>query len=123
QMIDAAEHRAEEFAVVGNAANRDAAEIDAVIAALAPDQPRARALADGALIRNCDLERGLDRFGAGVGVKYAVEIARKQRGNARGQLERLGVPHLEGGRVIHFRRLSLDRADDLGVAVPRVAAP
>src|SRR6185436_11895755 len=42
EMIDSGEQRAEPFAVVGDAADRGAAEIDAVIAALAADQPRLR---------------------------------------------------------------------------------
>ena len=45
QMVDAGEQRPEEFAVVDDAADRDAAEADAVIAALASDQARARAFA------------------------------------------------------------------------------
>ena len=45
QMIDAGEQRAELFAVVDDAADRNAAEADAVIAALAADQPHARGLA------------------------------------------------------------------------------
>jgi hypothetical protein len=51
QMIHAVEERAEELAIAGDAADGDAAEADAVIAALAPDQPCAGALADGALDR------------------------------------------------------------------------
>ena len=45
QVIDAGQQRAEELAVVDDAADRDAAEADAVIAALAADQARARAFA------------------------------------------------------------------------------
>ena len=45
QMIDAGEQRAEELAVGDDAADRDAAEADAVIAALAADQARAPGLA------------------------------------------------------------------------------
>ena len=45
QVIDAGEQRAEEFAVVDDAADRNAAEADAVIAALTADQAGARALA------------------------------------------------------------------------------
>ena len=41
QMIDARQHRAERLAVVGEAADRHAAEADAVIAALAADEARA----------------------------------------------------------------------------------
>jgi hypothetical protein len=42
QMIDAGQQRAEELAVVDHAADRNAAEADAVIAALAADQALAR---------------------------------------------------------------------------------
>ena len=42
QVVDAGEQRAEEFAVGDDAADRNAAEADAVIAALAPDQAGAR---------------------------------------------------------------------------------
>ena len=41
QMIDAGQQRAERLAVVDDAADRDAAEADAVIAALAADEARA----------------------------------------------------------------------------------
>ena len=44
-MIDAGEQRAEEFPVIDDAADRNAAEADAVIAALAADQTGARAVA------------------------------------------------------------------------------
>jgi hypothetical protein len=43
QVVDAGQHRAEGLAVVGHAADRDAAEADAVIAALAADEAGARA--------------------------------------------------------------------------------
>ena len=65
----------EELAVAGDAADRDAAEADAVIAALAADQPGARAFAPRAVIGERDLQRGLDRLRAG--------IARKRHGPGR----------------------------------------
>ena len=43
-VVDAGQQRAELLAVGDDAADRDAAEIDAVIAALAADQAEARAL-------------------------------------------------------------------------------
>ena len=43
QMVDAGKQRTEELAVVDHAADRNAAEADAVIAALAADQALARA--------------------------------------------------------------------------------
>ena len=49
-VVDAGQQRAEHLAVGDDAADRDAAEIDAVIAALAADQPGPRALAPRALI-------------------------------------------------------------------------
>ena len=61
QMIDAGKKRAEELAIVDDAADRDAAEADAVIAALAADQARARALAADVVVGERDLERGIDR--------------------------------------------------------------
>ena len=45
QMVDAGQQRAEQLAVVDDAADRDAAEADAVIAALAADEAGAAALA------------------------------------------------------------------------------
>ncbi len=45
QMIDAGQQIAEMLAVVGNAANRRAADTDPVIAAFAPDQPRPACIA------------------------------------------------------------------------------
>ncbi len=49
-------------AVVDQAADRDAAEADAVIAFFATDNARTRPLTDGALIGDGDLERGIDGF-------------------------------------------------------------
>src|SRR5262249_58125472 len=96
QMVDAGEHRAEEFAVVDHAADGDAAEADAVIAALASDQPRARALAAYVVIGERDLERGVDRLRARIAEEHMIEIGRRQRGDPARELERLGMGELEG---------------------------
>ena len=77
QVVDAGEQRAEHLAVADDAADRDAAEADAVIAALAADQPRARAFAARAVIGERDLERRVDRFGAGIGEEDVVEALRR----------------------------------------------
>ena len=63
-MIDAGEQRAELLAVVDDAADRDAAEADAVIAALASDQAHARGVAAHIMIGERDLERSVDSFRA-----------------------------------------------------------
>ena len=123
QVIDIRQQRAELLAVAADAADRHAAEADAVIAALAPDQPHALAFAAGALIGERDLQRGVGALGAGVGEEDAVEAGRRVFGNLRRRLERDRVAELEGRREIHHRRLLLDRLSDLGPPVPGIDAP
>ena len=94
--------RAELLAVADDAADRDAAEADAVIAALAADEARARALALRAVIGERDLERGVDRLRARVAEEHVVEVARRERGEPLGELEGLRMAHLEGRRVVHL---------------------
>jgi hypothetical protein len=62
QVIDAGQQRSEHLAVVDDAADRSAAEADAVIAALAADQTGACALALDLMIGQRDLERGVGGF-------------------------------------------------------------
>ena len=100
QMIDAGSRLPKSLAVARDAADRDAAETDAVIAALAADEAGARALAADAVIGDGDLERGIDRLRAGIGEEDMVEIAGRQVPRAAPPLEGLGMAHLEGGRVI-----------------------
>src|SRR5207302_2536831 len=88
EVVDAGEQRAEMPAVVDDAADRNAAEADAVIAALAPDQPRAGAAALHAVEGERDLERGVDRLGAGIAEKHPVEAAGRERGEPIGEFER-----------------------------------
>ena len=76
QVVDARQHRAEQLAVVDHAADGDAAETDAVIAALPTDEARARAFAARAVIGQRDLERGVDRLRAGVREEDVVEALR-----------------------------------------------
>src|SRR4029453_13687256 len=49
RVVDPADHGAEALAVAGDAADRDATEVDAVVAALAADQPGTLAFAAGAV--------------------------------------------------------------------------
>ena len=106
-----------------HAADRDAAEADAVIAALAADQPRARAFAADAVIGQRDLERGVDRLGAGVGEEHVVEPLRQPAHDLVRELERAGMSHLERRRVVHLGDLPADRLGDLLAAVAGVDAP
>ncbi len=123
QVIDAAKRRAEHLAVRHDPADRDAAEADAVIAALAPNQPHARGLAAHVVVSERDLQRGVDGFRARVAKEHMVEIARRERRDAARQLERLGVRKLKCRRIIEFGRLLLDRRHDGIAVVSRIAAP
>ena len=64
QVVDAGQQRPEETAVVDDAADRDAAEVHPVIAALPPDQAGPAALAPSAVVGEGDLQRGIDALGA-----------------------------------------------------------
>ena len=122
-MIDAGQKRTEELAVVDHAADRNAAEADAVIAALAPDEALARAVAAHVVIGDRDLQRRVGRFRARVGEEDVIEVARREIGEARSELEGERMGELESGREIEFGRLPLDRGHDRRAIVARVAAP
>ncbi len=123
-VVDAGQQRAEHLAVGDDAADRDAAEIDAVIAALAADQPEARALALHAVIGERDLQRGVDRFRAGIGEEHMVEPDRRDVDQPVGELEddRDGP----SGRPARSRARPacwLDRLGDLRPAMAGIDAP
>ena len=123
QVVDAGQQRAEHLAVGDDAADRDAAEIDAVIAALAADQAGARALALGAVVGERDLQRGVDRFRTGIGEEHMVQARRRDVDQPVGELEDDRMAHLEGRRVVELGRLLLDRLGDLRAAVAGIDAP
>ena len=123
QMVDTGNQRTELFAVVDDAAHRNAAEPDAMIAAFAADQPDARRVAPHIMIGQRDLERGINCFGAGIAEENMVEIAGSQCGDTARQLEGLGVRELERRRVVERRRFALDGDNDLLAVVPGIGAP
>ena len=122
-VIDPAKKGAEHLAVVHDAADRDAAEVDAVIAAFAPDQPGPRALAPRPVIGDGEFQRRFHAFRAGVGVEHMLDALGRDIDQAVGKLERDGVAHLEGRGIVEFRRLMGDGFADLRAAMARVAAP
>jgi hypothetical protein len=122
-VVDAGQQRAEELAVVREAADRDAAEADTVIALFATDQARALAVAAGTVIGQRDLQCGIDRLRARIGEEHAVHAFRRDRGQAFGHLERQGMTHLEGRREVHRRDLLLHGSDDAVAAMAGIAAP
>ena len=123
QVIDAGEHGAEEFAVGDHAADTDAAEIHAMIAALAPDEAGARGFTLGTVISERDLERCVGGFRTRIAEERIVQIAGRQIGEARGEFEHLGMAELESGGEIELGRLFLDRFDDPGATVAGIGAP
>jgi hypothetical protein len=123
QVIDAAEQGAEHLAIRDDAADGDAAEVDAVVAALAPDEPGARALAARAVVGDRDLERRLDRLRSRVGVEDLGQALGRDLDQPLGQFEGQRVRHVERRGEVEFGRLALDRLDDLRPVVSRVDAP
>jgi len=73
QVIDAGQQRTEVLAVVDHAADRDAAEADAVVAALAPDQARTRSLPAHTMPGERDLERRVHGLRAGIREEHMVD--------------------------------------------------
>ena len=123
QVIDAGQHGAEPLAVGDHAADRDAAEVHAVIAALAADEAGAGALATGAMIGQRDLQRSVGGFRTRVAEEGIVQVARGHGGKARRQLEHLRVAELEGRREVEFGGGFLDGLDDGATAMPGIGAP
>ena len=114
---------AEPHAVFYDAADGDAAESDAVISALAPDEDDFFAFSANALISEGDFEGGVDGFGAGVCEEDGVHPLGKPLGEAGGEFKDLGMPELEGGGEVQLGGLLGDGADNGFAAVSGVAAP
>ena len=88
-------------AIVDDTANRNPAKAGTVIAALAPDQSGARALAACALCCQRYFERRIDRLAARVGKKDSIQPLGHQIGNAAGQFKGEGVAKLKCRAEIH----------------------
>ena len=116
---DAGHAGAELAPVVDEPRQRDAAEIDAVVGALARDEHGAGALAARLVVGEGDLHRGVDRLGPGVAEEDPVEIARRELGNARRELELLRMRAQERRGEIELLQLPADGLGDLPAAVAR----
>ena len=123
QVVHTRQTGAEPLAVVHDAADRDAAEAHAVIAAFTADEAGARAFAAGAVVGERDLERGVDGFGTGVREEDVIEPLREPAGHCVRELEAGLVSHLERRRVLHRRDLPTHRLGDFPAAVARIDAP
>ena len=88
QVIDAGNHgRGPHLAIRDHAADADATESHAVIAALAPDETYARGVAFDPVIRQRDLERRIDRLGARIGEEHVIETRGSDPHQRVGQVE------------------------------------
>jgi hypothetical protein len=123
QVIDAWQQAAVDFAVGGYAADRDATESNAVIAALAADQHVAMAFAARTMVRKRYLQCGVHRLGSGVCEEYVVKIAGRELCNQIGCAKLPGMAHLKQWRVVQSVELAFDRLDDPGAAMAGVYAP
>ena len=123
QVVDAGKQRPVGRAVGAHAAHGDPAEAHPVVGALAADQAGAGALTAPPVEGERDLQRGVHRLGPGVDEERVSEVARQDRLQLAGQLERRRMAHLEGGRVVELRDLALHGLHDLRPAVAGVHAP
>ena len=123
QVIDPGQQRTEEFAVVDDAADGNAAEAHAVIGALAADEAGARPLPAHVVVGERDLERRSTGLRARIAEEHVIEVGRREVGDARGELERRRMGETEGRGEVELRRLALDRLDDRLAVMAGVAAP
>ena len=118
QVIDAGQQRPEALAVAADAAHRQAAEADPVVAPFAADQAGSLPFAAGAVVGQRHLEGGVDRFRAGVGIEHVAEFVAAEIHQLFGQVEGGRVAHLEGGREVELADHFAHGGDDLRLVVP-----
>ena len=115
--------RPEQFAVETDAANGDAAEIDAVIALVAADEAGFAGMAFERPIGAGDLQCRINSFRPGIGEENMIEPGGSELHQAVGQLERQRMAELESRRIIQFRKLAADGVDDLAPGMAGTAGP
>ncbi len=84
---DVGHRQGENVAVLDHARQRDAANVDAVVGPLARDHADAAGFAAGIVVGHCDLQRGIDRLGAGVGEEDVVHFFWEKAGDHAGQFK------------------------------------
>ena len=109
--------RAERLAVAHHAAQRRAADIYAVIGALAGHEIASLPLVAGEVIGERDLHRRVDRLGAGVAEEHMIQARWRERGDAVGEGECGRVTAHEGRREVERLQLLSDRSCDLRSAM------
>ena len=124
QVVHARQQRgAVDLAVGRNAAHAHAAEVDAVVAALAADEDVAVAFAARPVVGQRHLQGRVGRFRAGVAEQHLVQVAGRHGRDHLGGTEGLVVADAEGGRVVQRVQLGLDGLVDGLAVVARAHAP
>ena len=111
------QQRAERLAVAHHAAEGRAADVHAVIGALAGHEIGSLPLIAGEVIGERDLHRRVDRLGAGVAEEHMIQALRGERGDAVGEGERTGMAAHEGRREVERLQLLGDRSGYLRSAM------
>ena len=106
----------------GDAGRGERAHRRAVVGDLARDHLVAPGVAGELVVLAAELERGVDRLRAARGEEDAVEVARRQVGDARGELDRLRVRVGPVREEAELLRLVGARLGDVGAAVADVHA-
>ena len=119
---DARQARAEFAPVVDDAREGDAAEIHAVVGALARDEHVAPALAARLVVGESDLHRRVDRLRAGIDEKDPVEVAWRELGHARGEFETLRMRAQERRDEVELDELPRHGLGDLPATMTGIDA-
>src|SRR6202165_2749321 len=123
EVIDARQKGAEHLAVADDTAHRSTAEADAVISALAADQPGAGALALDLMIGQRDLERGVGGLRSGIAEENVIEPGGREIGDAARELKGLRNAELKRRCIIQGLGLLGDCRGNLGAAMAGIGAP
>ena len=118
----AGDERFELVAQVGDPGRRERPQRGAVVGDLAGDEFVLLAFAVGAVVVARQLQRRLDRLGAAVGEEDAVEVARRQVGDPRGEFDRPRVGVAPQGEEVELFDLARGGLAVLGAAVAGVDA-
>ena len=123
EMVHAGQLRAVELAVVHHAADGNAAEAHAVVAALATDEAGARAFTADAMVGQRNLQGRVHSLAAGVHEERVVHAFRGQFHQRVGGLEAEWVTHLERRRIVHLGNLRGYGLADFLAAMAGIHAP
>ena len=94
-----------------------------MIAPFAAQQAGSGALTAGALIGQCDLQRGISGFRSRIGEEYMIQVGGEHVAHAAGQFEGLGMAELEGRGKIQLGDLLLHGLHNFRIGMTAIDAP